>query len=161
MDTSMLESFRLDWILAGKAPRTAEAYVRSLTHMMNSGVGCDPVRVRQWMLEAQELSVLRLWSWENLVNDASSTRHNLEECITFTHIPFCFRPCTFWSFFLLRIFRIQVIWVTATRAMIGSILTTNRTCRITHHQRVPDGQMSRLLGQLHFELFGVPAVVVF
>ena len=59
MDTSMLESFRLDWILAGKAPRTAEAYVRSLTHMMNSGVGCDPVRVRQWMLEAQELSVRR------------------------------------------------------------------------------------------------------
>ena len=55
----MLESFRLDWILAGKAPRTAEAYVRSLTHMMNSGAGCDPVRVRQWMLEAQELSVRR------------------------------------------------------------------------------------------------------
>jgi hypothetical protein len=55
----MLESFRLDWILAGKAPRTAEAYVRSLTHMLNAGARCDPVRVRQWVLDAQELSVRR------------------------------------------------------------------------------------------------------
>lgn len=59
MDTSLLESFRLDWILAGKAPRTAEAYVRSLTHMFNSGVGCDPVLVRQWVLDAQDGSVRR------------------------------------------------------------------------------------------------------
>jgi len=55
----MLESFRLDWILAGKAVRTAEAYVRSLTHMFESGTGCDPTMVRQWVLSATDISVRR------------------------------------------------------------------------------------------------------
>jgi hypothetical protein len=57
------------WILAGKAHRTAEAYVKSLAHIMNAGARCDPVRVWQWVLEAEELSVrgprsegcFRLW----------------------------------------------------------------------------------------------------
>lgn len=59
MDTSMLESFRLDWILSGKASRTAEAYVRSLTHMLNAGAGSDPVRVRQWVMDTCDVSVRR------------------------------------------------------------------------------------------------------
>jgi len=59
VDTSLLESFRLDWILAGKAPRTADAYVRSLANMLDAGAGSDPVCVRKWVLEAPELSVRR------------------------------------------------------------------------------------------------------
>ena len=55
----MLESFRLDWILAGKAPRTVEAYVRSLSNMFDSGAGCDPLLVRQWVLSAPDASVRR------------------------------------------------------------------------------------------------------
>jgi integrase len=56
---SMLESFRLDWILAGKATRTADAYVRSLTNMLDAGAGCDPVCVRKWVMDTPDLSVRR------------------------------------------------------------------------------------------------------
>lgn len=59
MDTSLLESFRLDWILAGKSPRTADAYVRSLLNLFDSGAGCDPIKVRQWVLDATDGSVRR------------------------------------------------------------------------------------------------------
>jgi integrase len=59
VEYSMLESFRLDWILAGKAPRTADAYVRSLTNMLDAGAGSDPVCVRTWVMDTPDLSVRR------------------------------------------------------------------------------------------------------
>lgn len=59
MEPSLLESFRLDWILAGTAPRTADAYVRSLVYLFDSGVGCDPVKVRQWVFDATDGLVRR------------------------------------------------------------------------------------------------------
>ncbi len=59
MNTDLLQEFKLDWSLSGKAPRTAELYVGYLTEFFSGEWSPTLADAKMWLLSTEHLSVRR------------------------------------------------------------------------------------------------------
>jgi integrase len=59
MNTDLLQEFKLDWSLSGKAPRTAELYVGYLTEFFGGEWSPTLADAKVWLLSTEHLSVRR------------------------------------------------------------------------------------------------------
>lgn len=59
MDSELLQEFKLDWSLSGKAPRTAEMYVGYLSDFFCGEWSATLADAKKWLLSTEHLSVRR------------------------------------------------------------------------------------------------------
>lgn len=59
MNSSLLQEFKLDWSLSGKAPRTAETYVSYLADYFGGNWSLGLADAKRWLLSTEHASVRR------------------------------------------------------------------------------------------------------